>query len=82
MLPVQTAAGLTKTMAPRDEVTTDRYELPIPQSDVHDYYRNICRAIDGEEEQIVTHKQMMRVMRVIEAAFESDAKGQAIPVSI
>ncbi len=82
VLPVQTAAGLTKTMAPRDSVTVDRYELPIPHSDVHDFYRNFCRAIDGKEQQIVTHPQMMRVMRVIEAAFASDAQGQAVAVSI
>ncbi len=78
VVPVQTAAGLTKTMAPRDEITTDCYELEKPVSDVHDFYRNFCRAIEGKEAQLVTHKEMMRVMRVIEAAFESVEKGQVI----
>lgn len=76
--PIQAAAGLTKTMAPRNEVTTKSYEIALPESDPHDYYRNFCAAIDGKEEQIVTHKQMLRVMRVIEAAFESDEKKQVI----
>ena len=40
VLPVQTAAGITKTMAPRDDVTTDSYEIERPVSDVHDFYRN------------------------------------------
>lgn len=71
VLPVQTAAGLTKTMAPRDEITTNTYEWTRPASDVHDYYRNFVRAIDGEVTQFVTHPQMMRVMRVMEAAFAS-----------
>lgn len=71
VLPVQTAAGLTKTMAPRDEVTTRSYQIERPSSDVHDFYRNVCAAIDGKETQIVTHEQMLRDMLVIEAAFRS-----------
>lgn len=77
VLPVQTAAGITKTMAPRDEITTDTYEVERPQSDVHDFYRNLVRAIDGTETQLVTHAQVRRVLKVMEAAFESDTKGGA-----
>lgn len=76
--PVVTAAGLTKTMAPRDEKTTVTYDIKRPESDVHDFYRNFVKAIDGEEEQIVTHKQLKRVMQVMEAAFESDRVGAPI----
>ena len=76
--PVITAAGLTKTMAPRDGKTIAEYEVPQPESDVHNFYRNFCAAIDGKEEQIVTHAQMLRVMKVMEAAFQSDALG--VPV--
>lgn len=82
VIPVQTAAGLTKTMAPRDSVTTDEYELERPASDVHDYYRNLCAAIDGTAEQFVTHSQMMRVMHVMEASFESAARGQVIKTEL
>ncbi len=78
VIPVETAAGLTKTMAPRDSVTMDEYELEKPASDVHDYYRNFCLAIDGEATQLVTHPQMRRVMRIMEACFESDRLGQTI----
>ncbi len=78
VLPVEHAAGLTKTMAPRDGVTTRTYEWTRPVADVYDYYRNFVRAIDGEEELIVTHPQMMRVMRVMEAAFESGKKNKVI----
>ena len=75
VLPVQTAAGLTKTMAPRDSITVDEYEIERPQSDVHDYYRNFVRAIDGKEEQLVTHDQMRTVLKVIMKAFESVDRG-------
>lgn len=82
ILPVQTAAGITKTMAPRDEVTLDEYEIPRPVSDVHDFYRNFCMALDGSAELMVRHDQVRRVMQVMEAAFASDERKQAIEVSI
>jgi scyllo-inositol 2-dehydrogenase (NADP+) len=82
VVPVQTAAGLTKTMAPRDSVTTDEYELDRPLSDVHEYYRNFCAVIDGSADLIVTHSQAMRVMHVIEASFESNARGQIIKTEL
>ena len=82
MLPVETAAGLTKTMAPRDDITTDTYTLERPTADVHDYYRNIVRAIAGKEPPLVTHAQLMRVMRVIETAFRSAEENQVISCNI
>lgn len=75
VVPVQTAAGLTKTMAPRDSVTVDEYDVDRPVSDVHDYYRNFVRAIDGLEPQFVTHDQMRTDLRLIMKAFESVEKG-------
>lgn len=77
--PVKTAAGLTKTMAPRDEITTDTYEVDRPAADVHDFYRNVCKAVDGEETQLITHPQMRKVMRTMELAMESAEKGQVVP---
>jgi hypothetical protein len=75
VLPVQTAAGITKTMAPRDEVTTDTYTVTRPASDVHDFYRNLVLAVDGKAEQLIKHCEIRRVLKVMLAAFESDAKG-------
>jgi len=78
VLPVQAAAGITKTMAPRDEITVDTYEVERPVSDVHDFYRNFCAAIDGREKQIVLHSEIRRVMMVIEAAFKSVQSGNTV----
>jgi predicted dehydrogenase len=80
--PIRAQSGLTKTMAPRDGDTTVRYEIGMPTSDVHDFYRNACRAIDGIEPQIVTHDEMRRVMKLMETAFESAAKNQVIHTEI
>ncbi len=82
VVPVVTAAGITKTMAPRDDKSLDSKEIPQPAADVHDYYRNWVRAIDGEEEQIVTHHQMMVDMLIMEAAFESDRTGMPVDVEL
>lgn len=76
--PVVTAAGLTKTMAPRTKESIREYTIEKPASDVHDFYRNVARAIDGMEPQLVTHRQVMRVMRIMEAAFESDRIGAPV----
>ena len=78
VIPVQTAAGLTKTMAPRDSITVDEYEIDKPSSDVHDYYRNFVKAIDGKATQLVTHPEMRRVMKVMEACFKSNELKQVI----
>ena len=80
--PIKAESGLTKTMAPRDEDTVDTFEVPMPHSDVHDFYRNFCAAIDGKATQIVTHEQMRRVMKVMETTFESAEKNQVISVDI
>ena len=76
--PIQAGTGVTKTMAPRPEDTIRTYETPLPASDVHDFYRNVCAAIDGREEQLITHDQLRRVMKVMETAFESAEKDEVI----
>ena len=78
VMPVQTAAGITKTMAPRDEITLDTYEIERPVSDVHDFYRNLVKAIDGVEAPIVKQAEVRRVLQVMLACFESHEKNQAL----
>ena len=77
-VPIVTAAGITKTMAPRNEDSIESFEIVKPEADVHDFYRNFVKSIDGEATQIVTHEQLLRVMRVLEACFESDRLGQPV----
>lgn len=80
--PVQNAAGITKTMAPRDHLTLDEYELERPASDVHNFYRNFCAAVDGREEQLIQNCEVRRVLMVMEACFESDKAHQTLKVNI
>ena len=82
VLPVQTAAGITKTMAPRDEITIDSYEIDRPISDVHDFYRNYVAAIDGKAEQLIKNSEVRRVLLVMESAFASSEKKQTVTTDI
>ena len=82
VLPVQTAAGITKTMAPRDEITLRSYEIERPTSDVHDFYRNYTAAIDGREEQLIKNTEVRRVLCVMEAAFASSENKSVIETDI
>lgn len=81
---IQTAAGPTRTMAPRPKETLSNEALP-DVSDVADwsnFYRNVMAAIDGTEELIVKPCQAQRVVKVMECAFESNEKGQSLKVNI
>lgn len=78
VVPVRTAAGLTKTMAPRREDTISTKELPIVKSDIRDFYRNVIKTIAGEEEPKIKLPEVMRVMKLMEAIFESSEKKQVI----
>lgn len=80
--PVQNAAGITKTMAPRDSLTLDQYEIERPTSDVHEFYRNFCAACDGECEQLIKNSEVRRVLLVMENCFKSSEAMQTIKVYI
>ena len=80
--PVQNAAGITKTMAPRDELTLDEYDIERLTSDVHNFYRNFCAVLDGKDEPLIKLPEVRRVMQVMESAFESDLKREVIKTNI
>ncbi len=77
-VPIITAAGLTKTMAPRTDDTIK--ELPIDriESDIKDYYKNVAAYLNGEAEIIVTHDQQRNLMKVMEAIFESAEQNKTV----
>ena len=75
---VYTAAGPTRTMAPRPAFTTVEEPLPQVETDWSGYYRNLAEAIDGKAELIVKPEQCLRVMRVIDLAFQSQREGRSL----
>lgn len=78
-VPVKTAAGLTKTMAPRTDDTIRETPLPEVRTDIHDFYKNVTEVLQGKASPIVRHDELLRCMRLMEAAFRSDALGQVVP---
>lgn len=78
VVPVRTAAGLTKTMAPRREDTIHRYELPIVESDIRDFYRNVMAVIEKKEESRIKLPEVMRVMKLMEVIFEAARLNQVL----
>ena len=77
-VPIITAAGLTKTMAPRTPETIAEEPLPRIDTDIKDYYRNIAKVVNGEADPIVTHDQQRELMRLMEAIFESAEKNEVV----
>ncbi len=77
-VPILAGVGLTKTMAPRTDDTIKRYELPKVDSRWTQFYENVFAAVRGEEEQIVTHDQQRRLMKLVEAIFESGHNNKVV----
>lgn len=79
---VYTAAGPTRTMAPRPEETIERLPLPEVKTDARDYYRNFRDADLGIKDLIVKPEEALRVMRVIDAIFTSAEQKKSISLYI
>ncbi|MDR2747987.1 MAG: Gfo/Idh/MocA family oxidoreductase [Treponema sp.] len=78
-VPIKTAAGLTKTMAPRTNETIKEEALPVVTSDIRDFYRNFLKTVEGEETLVVSLDSVLRNMLLMEAIFRSEKEG--IPVT-
>ena len=75
---VYTAAGPTRTMAPRRKETIQEDPLPKAKDKWSEYYRNVMAVLDEGAELIVKPEQSLRVMKVIDAAFESARTGRSV----
>jgi predicted dehydrogenase len=82
LVPIQAGVGLTKTMAPRSAASVE--ELPILKRDRawEEYYKNIIDHLNNGTPFIVKHDQVMRVMKIMEAIFQSEAENRAIDVCL
>jgi predicted dehydrogenase len=77
-VPIKTAAGLTKTMAPRTSETIREEALPVVKSDIRDFYRNFLKTIEGQETLAVSLDSVMRNMLLMEAIFKSVQEGAPV----
>jgi predicted dehydrogenase len=77
-VPIKTAAGLTKTMAPRTKDTIKEEPLPVVKADIREYYQNILTTIAGETQLRVSLESVMRNMKLMEAIFASAKSGNPV----
>ncbi len=80
-----TKAGPTKTMAPRSANSTETITISEP-TDVVDnltvVYNQFLDAVEGKAPLTITAEQALRVMKVMEAAFESAREETAVKTCI
>ncbi|MDR0313375.1 MAG: Gfo/Idh/MocA family oxidoreductase [Treponema sp.] len=77
-IPIRTAAGLTKTMAPRTNDTIKEEALPQVKADIRDFYKNVIASIEGREPLKITLDSVMRNMKLMEAIFKSAKSGKPV----
>lgn len=77
---VYTPNGLSKTMWPRPKQEIEELSLPEinPEPRWEEYYENVIDVIEGKAQQIVTHDQIRRSMKVMMAAFQSARENKTV----
>ena len=70
-VPIKAGTGLTKTMAPRTDETIHEFPLEKIIVNWNDYYDNIYDVLRNGAKQLITHNQLRRSMKLMEAIFES-----------
>lgn len=80
---IYTAAGPTRTMAPRPKETVEEKHVDIDEKkSVYLFYENVLDTVEGKAELIVKPEEAMRSMKVMEAAFKSSEEGICIKEEI
>ena len=77
-VPIQAGAGITKTMAPRTDETIKKFPFEKIYVEWADYYNNIYDVLRNGAQQLITHDQQRRLMKLIEAIIESAEKNEVI----
>lgn len=77
-VPIVAGAGITKTMAPRTDDSIKEYPLPKQNADWGEYYKNVFAYLRGEQDIIVTHDQQRRLLKLVEAIFESGKTNKVV----
>lgn len=77
-VPIQAGAGITKTMAPRTNETIK--EFPLEKQNVKwvEYYDNIYDVIRNGAKPLITHDQQRRLVKLMEAVFESAKENKVV----
>lgn len=74
----ETAAGPTRQFAPVPPGGIVTEALPEVQSDLGDFYRNVIDVINGRAESLIKISEVRRVLKVMEACWESAENNRTI----
>ena len=75
---IEAGNGFTKTMSPRTSKTIEEHSIPLDEPDFIGFYQKFLEASKGNEEPFVKEAEVMRVMKVMELAFESAKRNEVI----
>lgn len=81
-VPVKAGTGITKTMAPRTDKTIKKYPIKKVKVNWEDFYDNIYDSIRNGAPQAITHDQLRRSMKLMEAIFESARRNEVIELNL
>ena len=78
----KTSLGPSRTMAPLKPEYLEKLELPAEEDMTMAYWQQLHDALVGKEKPVVTTAQILRQMKIVEAAFESSARNEVIRTEI
>ena len=74
--------GPSRTMAPLQPEYLEKIEIPHVETDPMAYHKNLIAACEGLAEPYVSHRDMLRDMKIVDLAFESARLNQVIHTEI
>ncbi len=78
----QKSLGPSRTMAPLKPEFLEKIDLPVQEDLSMEFWRNLEASFNGTETLYVTSDQIMRQMKVVEAAFASAQQNEVIKIRI
>ncbi len=68
---IKAGNGFTRTMAPREGDSVQQLPLPVVHAEPFAFYKNFAAACAGKAEKAIRREEVIRVMRLMEAAARS-----------
>ena len=78
----QKVLGPSRTMAPLQPEHLEKLDIPVEEDMTLEYWDNLVKAAEGSATPYVTTAQILRQMKIVEAAFESAEKNEVIKTEI
>lgn len=78
----QTGLGPSRTMAPLKPEFLEELPLPVPEDLTGEFWKRFVSALENGEAPLVSSDQVLRQMKVVEAAFQSSRNDEVMKVMI